>query len=351
MPGQNRFTLLLAIFAGLFLLMLVVGTIGFAYWFTQTYRSDQANNPSAPQEGSPDNAPATTGSPTSAGNGSPNTAVDLQRQQLAEQRRREFAAKQREDAARRQGQLIAIKAQIQQTRQDLTALQASATEWKSKQEGLLEGAEGRRLAGSAAHVERFVAIVDKTRLTTNDIKALQSRLDILEQPLKSAQKEGDTSYVPSQSLRDELTKLQKAIAPALQQYRQDLRAVAGLLAETSRQEPAADTLQAAITAFRQTEAAKRATVVAAARRKAQQEMTRKLAAAEKARIDAEAKVKLLKIQTRQSAAEAEQKRLAKLAAEQARAKQAAADKAALRREFERVWPQWKSFMTPYTSAG
>jgi hypothetical protein len=346
LPPQSRFNTLTAILGGIVLVGMATAALGFAFWYVNNVRGDNSGTKAGQQ-----NAASEISSKQPTSDSAPPTAADVQHEQEVEQRRLEAAAKRREDAARRQGQVIAFKLQGKKTQQELDDLLAAATNWQTKVETLLDGADGRRLAASAPHVERFVAVYDKKRLTKSEIATLQSRLDVLQQPLKSAEKDGDAMYVPSQTLRDDLQTLRSEITAAQRQYKQDLLAVSGLLESTASAEPSKDTLKTAIAAFHRGEAARRAAAVAEARRKAGEDADRKLAAAEAAKVAAEARVKLLKIQAGKAEAESKEKSLNDEIQAAAKKREAARKKAVLVRQFQQQYPAMRGYLTPFTSSG
>jgi hypothetical protein len=350
-----------AILAGLLIVGGMTALIGGAFWYAQNYSNDLLaegqSADAAPQNSNksddvflnPQNAGAADRNNRSS-TGSNN--ADNEEQRREQQARRQAAAsRQREEAARRQGQVIAFRTSTKKIQQDLDALLGVTTAWQTKVATLLQSAPGRRIAGSAPHVERFVAVYEKKRLSKSDVATLQARLDTLLRPLKSAEKDADETYVPSKSLTDDVQTLAGEIRTALRQYLQDLLAVEGLLENTAKSEPSKATLQAAITAFHRAEASQRAATVAAARRKARQEADRQLADAEAAKIAAENRVKLLKIKAKKAEAEGQEKALAAEIEAAAKKREAAQKKAALTRQFEREYPTMRGYLIPFTSSG
>jgi hypothetical protein len=360
-PVQNGSVKLWAVLAGLLILGGMTALIGGAFWYAQNYRNDlraeeQAAN-AAPQNSNksdagflnPQNAGAADQNNRPAGGS--NAAADEEQRREQQARRQAAASRQREAAARRQGQVIAFRTSTKKLQQDLDALLAATTAWQTKAETLLDSASGRRIAGSAPHVERFVAVYDKKRLSKSDVAALQARLDTLLRPLKSAEKDGDDTYVPSKSLTDDVQTLAGEIRTALRQYRQDLLAVEGLLENTANSAPSQSTLQAAIAAFHRAEESQRAATVAAARRKARLDADRQLAEAEAAKVAAENRVKLLKIQAKKAEVEGTEKALAAEIQAAAKKREAARQKAILTRQFDRDYPTMRGYLVPFTSSG
>jgi hypothetical protein len=352
MPPQNRLTTVWAILAGVLMVGVLSVMVGGAFWFAQNYRNDvRGTKPGSKDAVAGKNSATGAAGKRQAVVGKPLTAADVRREQEDEQRRLEAAAHRREESARRQGQVIAFRLVGKTIQQELDDLLAAEKSWQTQVETLLEGADGRRLAGSAPHVERFVAFYEKKRLTKSEIAALQSRLDVLQQPLRSAEKDGDATYAPSQTLRDDQQTLRNEITAALRQYQQDLLAVSGLRQSTASLEPSAGTLKTAIAVFHRGEAANRAATVAEARRKAREESNRKLADAEAAKVAAEARVKLLRIQAGKTEAESKAKSLADEIQAAAGKREAARLKATLTRQFEREYPAMRGYLTPFTSSG
>lgn len=353
-PVRNTSVMLWAVVAGVLLLGGMTALVSGAFWYAQNYRNEQSPSKKSPED---DNQSLTESSKTRGTDWGGSSGKSDQRSPINpstsadQERRREQESRRKEESARRQGKVIAFRSLVKKTQQDLDALLAAVIGWQTNVKTLLASANGRRIAGSAAHVERFVSVYEKKRVAKSDVEAFQARLNVLQQPLRDSDKESSSTYAPSKEFTDDVQTLKAEIQTALRPFQQDRLAVDGLLESTANLEPSKTTLQDAIAAFHRSEASRRAKTVAAARLKAQKEMDRKLAEAEAAKVAAEGRVKLLKIKAGKAKVEGTEKALAAEIQAAAKKREAARKKAELTRQFDRVWPRMRGFLVPFTSSG
>lgn len=353
-PVRSWSVMLWAIVAGVIILGGMTALIGGSFWYAQNYRNElraETHGPQGGEGGEASSAPfadnAAAGTTGSSGGGEQDAVAAA----AEKERRLGEEAQRREEEARRQGQIIALRSLIDKTQRDLDDLLKSFNDWQNQVEPLLEGPKGRRIAGSAPHLERFVGVYEKERPSKSEISAYQDRLDALRGPLESATGDSAGVYAPSPELAGEVRDLDGEILAALRQYKQDNLAVESIVESCAEIDPSESTLTNAIRAFSKAEQDRRIEMMAESRRQASEKINRELAAAEAAKVEVEGRVELLEIKMQQQQAEDEFKELTALAADQAKAREAAREKAQLERDFVRDLPQIRKYLPAFLAEG
>lgn len=226
----------------------------------------------------------------------------------------------------------------------LDQLEHEASMWQSRVQTVLSGDPGKRLASSKAHVEQFIAIHSKKRLSLEGIRSLRAQLKLMLEPAQAAEKDKTQVFLPSDRFTADLDQIEQSAQRSLGDYEQGRMILDALLVDTAGQAPAKKTLGQAMAEHYAEEARVRATAIAEAKRAARELATRQLAdaeaAAEKERNRLELERLALEVAFEKFNREQE---LAKLRAAQERRK--------LETRFEAAWPEIKELLKPLLSDG
>jgi hypothetical protein len=226
----------------------------------------------------------------------------------------------------------------------LDRLEGEASAWQSRMQTLLSGDPGKRLAGSKAHVEQFVALQSKKRLSLEAIRSLRGQPKLLLEPAQAAEQDLAQVFLPSDRFTAELDHLEQSAQGAHADYEQDRMMLDALLADAAGRTPAKKTMAQAVAEHHAEEGRARATAIAQAKKAARELGTKQLADAEAAAEKERNRLALerLALEVASEKFHREQE-LAKLRAAQERRK--------LEARFEAVWPELKELLKPLLSDG
>lgn len=265
--------------------------------------------------------------------------------------------------------LAQARERMSQLQAQLERLKQHQAQWQSRSATLLGGEPGRRIAGSAAHLNVAVELFERELATPVELVSWEQQLKALAAPLETASARIDVTPEFTRALDD----LGRQLTETSALVERRLQLVEALTQETRTLPPAEQTLEETLrnrqAQLVRAEAERLAAVREKARREAEEENAKRVAAVEKELVAAEAKRQEEKIRAEKEritqltetekahAAEEAKVRAVQaraiqegLKAEATRVEQAIKD-AQLEREFERDLTDIKSYLSPFITEG
>lgn len=224
-------------------------------------------------------------------------------------------------------QLQAARRSGDQALKAVADLEAELQVWNEQVVPLLGNEQGRFLAGEPTFVKAFDTLFRAGRASRDDAQAARKRIDTLLKPIDQALRSEGVVYAPSHQVVPQLESDRDAAQAQAADYRQARESIQALLADARRAgKSAPTTLAEAIDGVKMDYAQRRATLIAAARDRVEEENSQKLviieeekhrqiAEAERVRRESELEAQRLNVQaqTRQFVDRARLERIRALA--------------------------------------
>ena len=244
---------------------------------------------------------------------------------------------------------------------DLGKLKSLQMEWAALESDFLNGAVGRRIAGSAKHLERVVEVLQKERPTAETIVEWESQLTLLMEPFTQVESEASLVAITDEHA-ELLSNLGKELKTQLTEFQRQKLLLESIQRETSGVAPKEVTLVDAIEQHRvqreRTEADRLEKVRESARAESEKAGAERIAKAEQELADAkirqaESRIAAEKEKVAEETRVAEMQRKATLAGltEEVNRAEDSLRWAQLEREMQRDMNEIKGLLRAYTSPG
>ncbi|MBA3314682.1 MAG: hypothetical protein H0T47_15525 [Planctomycetaceae bacterium] len=189
-----------------------------------------------------------------------------------------------QEIALAKGRWLEFKRRSESTRKRLDSAVEDIRKWSTLMEELPGNEAGRRIAGSASHVDQFLALREKPRPDAEQIEGLRDSLDLHQETTENYLGQSENFSAPDEALTQDLDRqLNETEALALE-YRRDRQALEALVSATSALPVAEQTLEQAVQVKASEEANRYRTQLAAAKATATEEALQKIQQAEQAAI-------------------------------------------------------------------
>lgn len=256
------------------------------------------------------------------------------------------------EMARAKAALVAFLSRAEEVSQIHQKLVAESTTLQATIDSLLTNREGQRLASSEKHVDVYLAIAKKPRLSESQLSVTKQQLELLLAPVLKAEASGTGQQLGlSPDFTSELESIAATIQRALEEIQQDQKLLASILKASANGAPAKTNLQDMITKKEADEIEELAARIATVRQQEIEKNAVKLETATAELVAAETGVKLAQMEAETMEVQIKESAIRTETAESA--KQAAAElaKLALEREFERDLPQIRPLLSGFVSHG
>lgn len=221
-------------------------------------------------------------------------------------------AQQRETLGVAKSKYLQLQQEGQRTRAALEELRGLHQRWKQEIPGLLQNEDGRYIAASQQDVSTFRSHVDTlVTLPDSTLDSMAAELDALLAPVESALNDKTVVTMPDERLSTQLSALSARLDEALASYRLASSSIQSVAANAkTRGELGSKSLEEAVEEVIQSEAESRSARIEAARKAADDEVTKMLAQTTQELVRAKgekengamkAEIDLLDSQTREAA--------------------------------------------------
>lgn len=235
--------------------------------------------------------------------------------------------------------------------QNLDTLMTENKSWAAKRTALLSDDSGRRIAARDTQMELVAPAFARELPTEKQVKSWKTQLTLLVDSLTEAQRERSLSFTLDDSIETAINDLGQKVRKALDQLRRDRLLVDSVIAETTSETPAIETLQAALEARLVSEARQQAAEVEQERKQLLAEKSKQLKAKEAEKVAEESRIKELELTAQAEELNDRRRKLEAQAKADAERRKEEAAKAELEKEFQRDLPEIKRYLSGFITPG
>ena len=252
-------------------------------------------------------------------------------------------------------QVAGLATQVRVVRQQLDKLKSLEADWEAQMASLLDGEEGRRIAGSPSHLQIVLAVLERERPTSEEILLWETQVQELAAPIDRALADQNSTLALAPEHEPKIVELTRQVSATVSDLEQRQLRLTAVLKATAEATPASETLGEVVAARRAADAIRldeeRSQLLAEERaqteqaiRDAELEKERMLREATEAAIRANADIELKKIEDAVAEVRREEDRRqadlkARIERERAEAR------------FEQALPELRRYLVPFITLG